>query len=80
MINREREGSLTSVLKDKGWINSISSGYSNQARGIYFFNIDVSLTEEGLSHIDEIITTIFQKLNMIRKKEPIKWIHDVCTL
>ena len=78
-MERRDEGSLTSVLKNYGWINSLTFDYNNVAREMSFFNIAVQLTEEGVLHTDEIITMIFQYIEMIKKDEPFEWIFDVST-
>ena len=60
LIGHESEGSILSVLKAKGWANSLSSGVSQSAADFSSFAIDVSLTEEGTKHVDEILQTVFQ--------------------
>ena len=77
MINHKGEGSLSSILKDKSWINFLSFWHDDFARDINFFKINIQLTDEGLLHTDEIITLIFQYFNLIKKMDPEKWIFAV---
>jgi insulysin len=71
---------LLSALKKKGWCNSLVSGKKPSARGFDFFSVCVDLTEEGILHVDDIITMTFQYINMIKKEGPVKRIFDVCIL
>ena len=72
LLGHEGPGSLLSVLKNNGWVNSLVAGESSGAMGFAFFGINVDLTEEGINHIDDIITY----LNMLRELSPQKWIFD----
>lgn len=76
LIGHEGEGSLLSLLKLKGWANSLYGGPRNGSKGFAFFLISVELTEEGLEHTDEIIGLIFQYLKMLRESGPQKWTFD----
>ena len=60
LLGHEGPGSLLSVLKNNGWVNSLVAGESSGAMGFAFFGINVDLTEEGINHIDDIITLVFQ--------------------
>lgn len=77
-MGHEGKGSLLSALKAKGWCNSLLSGRRPGATGFNFFTIIVDLTEEGIKHVDDIITLIFQYINMLKKEGPVEWIHKVC--
>ncbi|KAG5318579.1 IDE enzyme, partial [Pseudoatta argentina] len=76
LLGHEGEGSLLSALKAKGWCNSLVSGLRPAARGFSIFNILVDLTEEGIKHIEDIVLLVFQYINMLKMKGPIKWIYD----
>lgn len=62
MIGHEGPGSLLSELKNRGWVNSLMAGDSSGAKGFGFFGINVDLTEDGIEHVDDIITLAFQVL------------------
>ncbi|KAL6438860.1 hypothetical protein ACFW04_003738 [Cataglyphis niger] len=76
LLGHEGEGSLLSALKAKGWCNSLVSGKRSGARGFNFFSVVVDLTEEGIKHVDDIITLMFQYISMLKKKGPIEWIYN----
>ncbi|XP_077991993.1 insulin-degrading enzyme-like isoform X2 [Glandiceps talaboti] len=78
LIGHEGPGSLLSELKKKGWVNTLCGGQKDGAKGFMFFIVNVDLTEEGLEHVDDIVTHIFQYLNLLRKEGPQQWVHDEC--
>lgn len=54
------------------------AGERTAARGdCNFFNVVVDLTEEGIKHVDDIITLLFQYINMLKDAGPLEWIYDV---
>ncbi|XP_033214183.1 insulin-degrading enzyme isoform X2 [Belonocnema kinseyi] len=84
LLGHEGEGSLLSLLKAKGWSSSLVSGRRTAARGFDFFSVYVDLTEEGLDHVDDIVTMTFQYINMLKKEGPVEWIfneyRDIATM
>ncbi|KYM97128.1 Insulin-degrading enzyme [Cyphomyrmex costatus] len=76
LLGHEGKGSLLSALKSKGWCNSLVSGKRPAARGFSIFNIIVDLTEEGIKHIEDVVLRVFQYINMLKLKGPIRWIYD----
>ncbi|KYQ54450.1 Insulin-degrading enzyme, partial [Trachymyrmex zeteki] len=79
LFGHEGKGSLLSALKANGWCNFLVSGKHLAARGFSMFYILVDLTEEGIKHIENIVLLMFQYINMLKLKGPIKWIYDECT-
>ncbi|KAJ8317306.1 hypothetical protein KUTeg_005210 [Tegillarca granosa] len=61
-----------------GWVNTLCGGQSGGANGFMFFKVDVDLTEEGLEHIDDIITLTYQYINMLKKDQPQEWVFKEC--
>lgn len=59
--------SLISVLKAKGWGNSIEAGSLCAAKEFTFFNVAIDLTDEGLEHIDDIMTLFFQYVRLLQE-------------
>lgn len=59
-MGHEGAGSLLSALKARGWSSNLVGGPRPAARGFGFFGIAVDLTEEGMNHIDDIVTLVFQ--------------------
>lgn len=59
-MGHEGPGSILSVLKARGWSNSLVAGSRPSPRGFGFFGVAVDLTEEGMNHTDEIVQLVFQ--------------------
>jgi insulysin len=78
LIGHEGQGSLLSELKNRGWVNELVGGQHGGAKGFMFFGVNVDLTEEGIEHVDDIVTLIFQYLNLMRKEGPHEWIFREC--
>ncbi|XP_060069479.1 insulin-degrading enzyme-like [Ylistrum balloti] len=78
LVGHEGPGSLLSELKAKGWVNTLCGGQSNGAKGFMFFKVDVDLTEEGIEHVDDIVTLTYQYVNLLRKSGPQEWIFKEC--
>ncbi|VVC86828.1 unnamed protein product [Leptidea sinapis] len=76
LLGHEGKGSLLSALKERGWCNSLVGGTRLGARGFGFFGVQVDLTEEGVNHIDDIVTLVFQYIAMLREVGTQKWVWD----
>ena len=65
LIGQEGEGSLHSVLNERGWITALRSGEDGSSdHGIFVLNIE--LTESGFAARDEVIDLCFQYFQRIR--------------
>ncbi|PVD29637.1 hypothetical protein C0Q70_08892 [Pomacea canaliculata] len=78
LIGHEGPGSLLSELKARGWVNTLVGGQKHGAKGFGFFIINVDLTEEGQEHVSDIITLIYQYINMLRRDGPQEWVFNEC--
>ncbi|XP_045108140.1 insulin-degrading enzyme-like isoform X1 [Portunus trituberculatus] len=78
LIGHEGPGSLLSYLKGRGWVNSLVGGQKSGAKGFAFFVVNVDLTEEGIEHVEDIVTAVFQYLNLLKKEGPQQWVFDEC--
>ncbi|XP_064466057.1 insulin-degrading enzyme-like isoform X2 [Ornithodoros turicata] len=76
LIGHEGPGSLLSELKSRGWVSALIGGEKDGARGFGFTIVNVDLTEEGINHTEDIVTLIFQYLNMLRQEGPKEWIFN----
>ena len=76
LLGYEGKNSLHALLKQRGWINSLSAGSGTVANNYTTFDIDLDLTEAGLQHSDEITTLVFQAINLVRRHGIKRWIHD----
>jgi secreted Zn-dependent insulinase-like peptidase len=72
-IGDEGQGSLHHLLKEKGWITSLSAGGQNldDVQGV--FNISMNLTESGIEHADEITRHLFEYIDLLRERGVEKW-------
>jgi insulysin len=69
LIGYEGEGSLLSTLKQQGWCNDISAGRGIGGSNFKDFNVSFDLTTNGLDHTDEIITTMYQYIKLVRNND-----------
>ena len=60
LIGHEGKGSLLSELKERKWCNSLYAGEKAGAKGFTFFEVGVDLTVEGVDHINDIVSLMFQ--------------------
>ncbi|KAJ9639866.1 metalloprotease [Coniosporium tulheliwenetii] len=76
LIGHEGPGSILAYIKGKGWANSLAAGPMPLCPGSSLFSISVRLTEDGLKHYQEVATTVFQYISMLRESAPQEWIFD----
>jgi secreted Zn-dependent insulinase-like peptidase len=67
ILGYEGPGSLYDILKEKGWINSLTAGGGINGSNFKDFNISISLTDEGINHHQEIVETIFAFLPLLKQ-------------
>ena len=65
LIGHEGKGSLLSELKARKWCNSLVAGQKSGAKGFAFFEVGVDLTVEGVDHIDDIVSLVFQVIELL---------------
>lgn len=78
LIEHEGNGSLSSELKKEGWITFLTGDLLDGAKGFMFFEIQFSLSEEGLENVDNILQKLFQYIKMLRKEENMEWVFKEC--
>ncbi len=78
LIGHEGPGSVLSELKRRGWASSLQGGERYGAAGFDFFVVNLDLSEEGIQHIDEIVSLVFQYFKMLRENGTQKWIFEEC--
>ena len=76
LIGHEGPGSILSYLKDQGLANTLSAGYHNVCPGSSFFEIDISLTPEGLKNYRDVVKIVFQYVSMMKENLPLEWMHE----
>lgn len=76
IIGYEGKGSLHSLLKARGLIDSLAA-YGNDLPNEYSeFTIRMDLTPEGLNQVDEITAIVFDYLDLIRREGVQAWLYD----
>ncbi len=76
LLGHEGKGSLLSLLKKKGWVDALSAGPGMSRRSEATFHVSMELTREGMHHIDDIASHIFQYLRLIQNHGITQWIFD----
>lgn len=78
LLGHEGKGSLLSELKTRGWVNELMAGGLGGGKGFMFFICNMELTTEGQEHIYDVVTCVFQYLEMLRSEEPQEWVFKEC--
>ncbi|KAI9096425.1 Metalloenzyme, LuxS/M16 peptidase-like protein [Phlyctochytrium arcticum] len=78
LIGHEGEGSILSLLKQKGWAVALSAGATHGGINFDFFKISIDLTVAGIEHYEEIVPIVFQYIAMITKDGVQDWIFQEC--
>ncbi|XP_065640092.1 nardilysin isoform X1 [Hydra vulgaris] len=76
IIGDERKGSIYSFLRKKGYLIDLCA-YTQSWSMFGLFNCEIELTEKGLDHIEEVVQTVFQSIEMLRRNGPSKQIFDI---
>jgi len=67
LIGHEGPGSLLSELKARNLCTILTAGASAGGhRGFAFARINVDLTEQAMDSIDDIISLVFQYINLLK--------------
>mmetsp|Transcript_656 Transcript_656/g.751 ORF Transcript_656/g.751 Transcript_656/m.751 type:complete len:612 (-) Transcript_656:104-1939(-) len=74
LIGHESAGSILSVLKLRGWANGLGSFLSQSYADFACFGLSVELTDEGINHIDDVVSCCFSYIGMLLKAGPEEWI------
>ncbi|MCX2983249.1 peptidase M16 [Halieaceae bacterium IMCC14734] len=65
LIGHEGEGSLLSLLKSKGWAETLGTGAGLRYRGGSAFGINITLTEQGMVQREQVLYAVFQYIEML---------------
>ncbi|TMW67996.1 hypothetical protein Poli38472_007668 [Pythium oligandrum] len=77
LIGHEGKGSVLSYLKAKKWANGLSSGLTRDNEDWALFSVKVEATEEGIEHVNEVVTVVYQYLHMLQREAPFApWIFE----
>ncbi len=73
LLGHEGAGSLLSLLKRKGWSQGLYAGAGLRQRNESTFRVSIELTEDGLGHITDIASHVFQYLRLIQREGIALW-------
>eukprot|EP01104_Vermistella_antarctica_P017836 TRINITY_DN6412_c0_g1_i1.p1 TRINITY_DN6412_c0_g1~~TRINITY_DN6412_c0_g1_i1.p1 ORF type:complete len:1087 (+),score=280.46 TRINITY_DN6412_c0_g1_i1:370-3261(+) len=76
MIGHESRGSILAALKAKGWANELSSGVGVSTRLFSVFRVSIDLTEDGLTRVNDVISIVFDYIELLRREGVQEWIFD----
>lgn len=76
LLGHEGKGSLLWLLQQQGWASVLSAGQSEGWRDGGTFTISIQLTPEGLKHLDEIDTLLFEHIDKVFKEGIESWRFD----
>ena len=76
LLGHEGEGSLYALLRDRGWIESLSAGSSLDNRWGSAFSVSMNLTEAGYQHRDQVIDECFRMIGLLNKEGVEKWRYN----
>ncbi|MFQ6023797.1 MAG: insulinase family protein [Acidiferrobacterales bacterium] len=76
LLGHEGKGSLLSLLKKKGWVDTLSAGPGMSHRSGATFEVSMELTRDGVNHIHDIASHVFQYLSLIRNHGIAQWIFE----
>ena len=76
LLGYEGKGSLLSLLKNKGWVETLSAGLGVDTLSNAALSLSMELTQEGLQHVDDIPPYVFRYIELIRQQGIARWIFD----
>ncbi|EGD78902.1 hypothetical protein PTSG_01878 [Salpingoeca rosetta] len=82
LVGHEGKGSILHRLQELRWCTGLTAGNSGDGAEASsrhcFFQIVLTLTDEGLRHVREIVMIVMQYLTMIRTAGPQRHFFDEC--
>ena len=76
IVGYEGEGSLHSLLKEKGLIDSLATYPSDVPNEFGEFHIRIELTPEGLEKVDDITAIVFDYLDQVKAEGIQQWLYE----
>lgn len=74
LIGHESDGSILAALKKKMWANSLSASPYRSNKDFACFGVSISLTEQGLEHVHEVIAAVFAYAGMLVRQGIPDWV------
>jgi len=76
ILGHEGEGSLLSLLRNRGWVNGLAAGGGMSYPDNATFSINLSLTEEGVNRVDDITALVFEFIELATEEGIQQWLFD----
>ena len=76
LLGHEGEGSLLAWFKQQGWAEGLSAGLGSNMNNNSTLQINISLTETGLKHTDEMSAQLFAYIKLIQNQGINQWVFD----
>ena len=65
LLSHKSEGTLQHQLKSRGWLKFLTASDEVDAASFNLYHVRMGLTDDGLSHVDEIIQSVYEYLHLI---------------
>ena len=65
LLSHKSEGTLQHQLKSRGWLKFLTASDEVDASSFNLYHVRMGLTDDGLLHVDEIITSVYEYLHLI---------------
>lgn len=75
LIGHEGKGSLLSVLKEKGWAESLRAGEGLSDLSGSSFDVTVGLTPAGYSNWQQVLELVFREIELVADQGVHEWRH-----
>ena len=66
LLGGEGIGSIFAQLRKKGWLEGITTGNLEEGSGFGFFETKCILTKEGFAHVNQVVATVYQYIELLR--------------
>lgn len=80
LLGHEGKGSIAAYLSKRHWKYDLEAGCEESETGnnscCCFFQVSITLSDDGLSHLFEVVTTVFDYIAMLRSVGPSRRIFD----
>ena len=76
LIGHKGQNGLYALLRSKGWAHHLVATHKTFGKGFSLFLISVHLTESGEKFIDDVITHVFQFINLLKSSGPLQWFYE----
>jgi len=73
LIGHEGQGSLLSLLKEKGWAEGLRAGEGLSDQSGSSFDVTIGLTVEGVENWRHVVDLVFQEISLVSDKGVAEW-------